>query len=61
MRRYAIIKRREVTNSNAVEVDAVNKGNGRIASSQQRWHWIQACCQEADGDEWENDEEQWEE
>ena len=61
VRRYAIIKRREVNNPNAMEVDAVHKGKGNAAASHQRWPWIQACCREGEGDEWEYEDEQWEE
>ena len=49
VRRYAIVKRREVNNSNAMEVDAVHQGKGSAAMSHQRWPWIQACCREGEG------------
>ena len=61
VRRYAIVKRREVKHPNAMEVDAVHKEKGNAATSHQRWLWIQACCREGEGDEPKCDEEQWEE
>ena len=44
-----------------MKVDAVHKGTGNAATSHQIWPWIQACCREGEGYEWERDEEQWEE
>ena len=48
VRRYAIIKRREVNNPNATDVYAVHKSKGNAATSHQRWPWIQACCREGE-------------
>ena len=48
-------------NSNAMEVDAVNRGKGNSSTSiSQRWPWIQACSQEGEDEEWGHWEEHWE-
>jgi len=61
VRRYAALKRREMKNSNAMEVDAVNRGKGNSSTSiSQRWPWIQACSQEGEDEEWGHWEEHWE-
>ena len=56
VRRYATIKRREVTNSSAMEVDAVNKGKGSGYFFNHRWPWIQECFRETEKLEWEQEE-----
>ena len=55
---YAALKRTEINNSNAKEVDAMQRGKGSKASlpsagtGTQQWPWTQACTDEVQEEEW---------